>query len=523
MSEKKSLFRLFLFQFHHYVGEFVIFLLGTRLMRGESILLPYDEIIYKKTAGQIGKLFESTIQEYSHLNGDHLQIHPLFGAVIPLDFILLRKDKALNTIMKIVNEYWGNIDLFLFDKLQDTSIDLYHANDRLQHFFNSTNGKQAIFQHLNIHHHLRFDHVISLVFGKEIEMTNQVGGLNCIYLYRVGNKYFIHVVYNQKEQFWKMLFTKKIYSIFLQTPVLSIDDSVNLMKQLKLHLEELYSTNKTISLIHELITELEYSNPRSFQLKELQLINVTSHYNGGKRHRQKLSKIIQNVYDSWGDGRWALTEKEETVLTYMLTIDSYKKLDFDSTIAYGEYLIQKDRLNNHAIELIVEFSDVIPNIKPEPSTLIKLYNKNYIEKIFYILINAYVHKKHFHDALRLLKDNEIASCTAIYEYLNQIDIEDNSLHRIEATVQRDIIFIVDHSPQHIKHSLDLWLQHYQQEDSPYYEIAIMSSKHISNILKTLFATKHYDLFDKLMEVYTKYLKMNKDFNQLRDFVVSYVK
>lgn len=486
-------------------------------------MLQYDGIIYKKTSGQIGKVFESAIREHSHQDGHYLQNHPLFGAVIPLNFILLRRDKAINTIMNIVIKYWGNIDLFLFDKLQDTSIDLYHANDRLKHFFNSTQGKQALFQHLNIHHYLKFDHVISLVFGKDIEITNHVGGLNCIYLYRVGSKYFIHVVYNQKENFWKMLFTKKVYSIFLQTPVLSIEDSVDLIKQLKLHLEQLYSTNKSVSLLSELIKELEYTNPRSFQLKELHLINITSHYNGGRRHRQKLSKIIKDIYASWGDGRWALSEKEETILSYMLAIDSYKKLDFENTIAHGEYLIQKDRLNNHAIELIVEFSDVIPNIKPEPSTLIKRYNKNYIEKIFYILVDAYIHKNQFRDALRLLKDYEIASCTAIYEYLNQDGDEENSLHRIEATVQRDIIFIVDHSPQHIKQSLDLWLQGYHQEGSPYYEIAIMSSKHISNILKTLFATEQYELFDKLMEVYMKYLKFDEDFNQLRDFVASYVK
>ncbi len=485
-------------------------------------MLQYDEKVYKQTLGQIGEAFEYAITNLSH-HDDNSQVHPLFGAIIPLNSILYNREKASNIVFQIAKEYWGNIDLFLFDKLQDTSIDLDLANDRLKQFFNSTQGKNTLFHYLSIHHKLRFDHLINIVFGKEIDMTHHVGGLNCIYLYKIENKYFVHIVYNQKEQFWKLFFVKKIYAIFLQTPVVSIEDSIDLIKQLKLHLEQLFSYNKSVSMIDKLITEIEYNNPRSFQLKELQLFNVMSHYNGGKRHRQKLNRIIDNIFDSWGEGRWALTEKEQTILTYMLAIDSYKQANFERTITYGEYLIHKDRLNNHAIELILEFSDVLPNINPEPSTLIKRYNKNYIEKIFFILVDAYIHKQQFSDVIRLLKEYEIASCTAIHEHLNQSRFEENSLHRIEATVQRDIIFIVDHSPQHIMQSLEVWLHNYQEEDSPYYEIAIMSSKHVSNILKALFATERYELFDKLMEVYTKYLKIDEHFNQLRDFVAGYVK
>ncbi|PKC51057.1 hypothetical protein RhiirA1_484644, partial [Rhizophagus irregularis] len=58
---------------------------------------------------------------------------------------------------------------------------------------------------------------------------------------------------------------------------------------------------------------------------------------------------------------------------------------------------------------------------------------------------------------------------------------------------------------------------------PFYPIALMASKHICNLLKALFATEQYDLFDKLMEVYTKYLKVEQHFFELRDFVAEYVK
>jgi len=484
-------------------------------------VLHYDELIYKESAGQIGEKFENAIHTLSVQ--ENSQPASQFGAIIPLNLILLSKDKAINLIMKTVREYWGNIDLFLFEKLQDSSIDLHYANERLTQFFQSIQGRRALLQYLNIHHKLRFDHLIFLVFGKEIEITNHVGGLNCIYFYKVGKNYLTHIVYNQKESFWKMLFIKKVYSVFLQSPVLSIDDSNHLMKELKYQLEKQYTQNKCVSIINELINIIEFNNPHSFQLKELQLLNVTTHYNGGKRHRQKLKKIIEDIYSTWGDGRWALTEKEDTVLSYMLAIDSYKQEDYDSTITYGEYLIEQDRLNNHAIELILEYGEVVPNIKPEPTTLIKRYNKNYIEKIFYILIDAYIQKQQFENVIRLLQEYEIASCTAIYNYLNQVQFDENSLHHIEASVQRDIIFIVDPAPQHIMQSIETWHTHYQNENSPYYEIAIMSSQHICNILKALFATERFELFDKLMEVYKKYLIIDIHFKELRDFVAVYVK
>ncbi|KGR75691.1 hypothetical protein [Ureibacillus manganicus] len=485
-------------------------------------MLDWDEKIYKETAGKIGEPIELAIRNLS--DQDNIQNTSQFGTLIPLSSILLTKEKALNIVSNIAKKYWGNIDLFLFEKLQDTSIDLNNANERLTHFFSSRQGKKALLQYLTIHNVLRFDHLINLVFGKEIEITNHVGGLNCIYFYKVEKKFFIHIIYNQKETFWKTLFVKKIYSIFLQTPMLSINDSLDLIRQLQAHLEQLHTSNKSISVINQLINVIAFNNPRSFQLKELQLFNVINHYKGGKRHRQKISRIIEDMYNNWVEGTWALSEKEQTILKFMLVIDAYKQEDFESIIAHGEYLIQNDRLNNHAIELILEYGEVLPNIKPEPIALIKRYNKNYIEKIFYILIEAYIQKHQYEHVIRLLKEYEIASCTAIYNYLNQDVIDDgNSLHHIEATVQRDIIFIVDHTPQHIMHSVEVWLNHYQDEDSPYYEIAIMSSKHICNILKALFATEHFELFDKLMEVYAKYIKVDAHFHQLRDFAADYVK
>lgn len=98
-----------------------------------------------------------------------------------------------------------------------------------------------------------------------------------------------------------------------------------------------------------------------------------------------------------------------------------------------------------------------------------------------------------------------------------------ALFKIEATVQRDIAYIVHNSPQYVWQSIEVWLQQYQNEESPYFEISEMTSKHLCNLLKALFATEQFELFEKLMEIYNKYLKVNSHFDDLKEFVSQYVK
>lgn len=480
-----------------------------------------DEKIYKLSSGQTGEAFEKAVISLTK------EKQPLrdkeFGTLIPLEMMLVNKDKALSTILKTAQLYWGNIDLFLFEILKETTIDLESANERLHKFFSSSQGKDAIYHYLIIHNKIQFENLFGLIFGREMAISKPIGGLHTIYLYKIGTKYFVHFIFNQSEPFWRMLFIKKVCSIFLQASINKIDSPIDLMKQLKIQWEKQFSPSKAVLLLNKLMAQIEYENPHSFHLKELQLFNITSHFNGGRRHRQKLKRLVEGVWQSWEKGQWSLTEKEKTILTYMLAIDAYEQCDFNQTILHGEYLIQQDRLNNHAIELIIEFYDVLPILKPEPTTLIKRYDKNYLEKVFSILIDSYIQKHQFDEVIRLIKEYEIASCTAIYDYLNQELYDENSLHRIEASVQRDIVLIVSKTPQHIMQSIEIWLDDYQNEKSPFYPIALMASKHICNLLKALFATEQYDLFDKLMEVYTKYLKVEQHFLELRDFVAEYVK
>ena len=482
-------------------------------------MIQLDQQLLMRTRGQIGDVLETAISE---INIECHENHSIFGELLPLSSILFNRGKAASIIMSTVKKYWGNVDLFLQEVLQDTTIDLETANDRLHAFLSSKHGEQSIFDFLLVNKSLSFNHIIYLVFGKEINIPHSVGGLTKFYLTRIGGKFLLHIIYNQHSEFWYMLFAKKIYSIFMQVTLNEIHHATDLMKQLKKTIKSHYTLNQSVVVMNELIEKIDYENPRSFRLKELHLLNVIAHYNGGKRHHRKIKKLISEIFEAWGNGRWALTEKEVVLLKYILAVEAANQNDNKKVIEYGNFLIGENHLNNHAIELLLEYSDVLPNIKPEPNTLVKCYHKNYLEQIFYIMINALVQNEQYTTVIRLLKDHEIASCSTIYQHLNT-ENDENTLHLIEATVQKDIAFIVDKAPHHVMKSIEVWLQHYRLPESHYYEIAMDTSSHVCNILMALFATEQFELFEKLMEVYQKYLKVDDHFNKLREFVSDFVK
>ncbi|MFC7688007.1 hypothetical protein [Ureibacillus sp. GCM10028918] len=484
-------------------------------------MLKVDEQLRNESRGIIGQPLEDAIFKLSQSEEFH---HDIFGALLPIHLLLVTKTRAQNLIFTIAKEYWGNVDLFLHATLQETTIDLDNANDRLEAFFSSKISKKVIWDYITIHNRLEFDSLMGLVFGKEYKITKakSVGGLRQIYLYQVGNKYFLHTILNDHYTFWDVLFIKKIYSLFMQTSLEDIHNANDLIKHFKVLLESCSTLNQSVIITNQLISFLDQENIRSYHLKELHIFNLISHFNGGKRHFRKVDSLIEEIITSWGKGKWALSEKEYTLLSYIQAITAAEHNDSARVIEYGNYLIANDRLINHAIELFLEYSDVLPNLKPEPNTFVKRYDKNYLEQIFFILIDALVQNSKFDEVIELLKQHEIASCTSLYGYFNREQFDQDAIFKIEATVQRDIAYIVHNSPQHVVQSIEVWLQNYQEEQSTYFEIVHMTSKHMCNILKSLFVTQHYELFEKLIEVYKKYLVIDVHFDDLRDFVSAHV-
>lgn len=482
-------------------------------------MIKFDEQLLYLTKGNTEQLLNESINKLII----NTPTHQHFGSILPLNTLLVNKDKGRNLVLNLAKRHWGNVDLFLNVSLQDTSIDLENANERLNNFFSTPYGQKALWDYMSIHQSIDFNSLIFLVFGKEVKLSSTIGGLKKIYLYPVGKKYFIHTLFNDHRLFWELLFIKKVESLFLQVPLENIKNALELIRQYKYLLEQHTTLNQSVIMSNRLITELDHENVRSFQLKDLHIFNLISHYKGGKRHIRKLSSLINELTTSWGNGKWALSEKEHTLLAYIQATISAEQENYAKVIEYSNYLIFRDRLNNHAIELLLEYSDVLPNLKPEPSTFVKAYDKNYLEHIFYIVIDALIQMGQFNEVVQLLKQHEIASCTSIYHYLNESNLDPDALFKIEATIQQNLAYIVDNSPQYVLQSIELWLSHYQDKNHPWHSIATMTSKHLCNILKAFFATEHYELFEKLMEIYKKYLIIDDHFENLKGFVAVYVK
>lgn len=480
-------------------------------------MLKLDEQLFLEAKGHVQKL-DQAIESFHKINESNEKTN----GTLPLDSLLLHKEKAIQVVFSVVRKYWGKIDLFTEEMLRSSNIDLNNASEKFNAFFSSPDSKHLIFDYLLVKNTFGFSQLVELVFGKETDILETISPLNKIFVFKVNRKYFVHILLNQKLDFWTMLFAKKIHSVFLQAPLNEIQNPLDIMNIYIRILKSFHTPNKVMIIFNKLFREVDYRNPRSYFLKELHLLNITLHFTSGKRHARKVQRLISEVNKVWGTGNWALTEKEQTLLNYILAIDASKKNDIEKTIACGKFLILEDRLINNAIELLLNYGDVLPNIKPQPNALVKRYNQNYLEQIFYILIDALVKNEQYYDVLRLLKDYEIASCTSIYEFLNAPSFDRDLLIKIEATVQRDIAYIVDQSPQHVSKSIEKWHSEYTNTESPYFLISQMTSNHVTNLLKTFFATEQFELFEQLMEVYTKYLILPKDYEKLRDFVAIFV-
>ena len=207
-------------------------------------------------------------------------------------------------------------------------------------------------------------------------------------------------------------------------------------------------------------------------------------------------------------------EKQLVMATYKQFESAALQQDFSHLLQHGYYLLENDRLNNYAIEIMLEYPDVLPDIKPSPQSLVKNYQINYLEFVLYSMIDALVKQQHYDKAFVLIQTYKEASCEFIFEYVNDFGTDDE-VYRLGAVVQQDIAYLVDGSPKFIRQSLAIWRTTYRDVASDYYDIADMTSKHLCNVMEVLFALEYFELLEYMVEVYKKYLFIDHYFEQLR--------
>ncbi|MGE7021817.1 Fe-S-cluster redox enzyme [Solibacillus cecembensis] len=478
------------------------------------MLLSFDEQLLQVTNGQTGEGLERICLEKFLAD----QIHQgSWGITLPSAQFLIDQDQAEQFCFQLIKNYWGKAKLFLDDTFQEAHFNIEVANERVQQFFDNPKNSQQLFNFLHIHGEMRFEQFIEQLFSKPIGVSKLKSGLDIIYVYKVKEQFLVQPIYSQHTSFWGHVLAKKLYSLFLQVPLLEIEHPLELMGILKQQLQHHVTMNRTASIIHKLVQQIDGANPRSIELKQLHLLNARTHFTSGRRHFLRLRKCIDALQANWSSGSLALNEKEKTLLSYMLFQEAIFKKEHEAIIAYGLYLIEGERLNNHAIELVVEYQDVLNSMNPQPHAIVKNYKENYLEHVFFVLIDTLVKENQFDIAIALLRNHELATCTVLFEML-QSPNGMQELHKIEANVQQDIAMLVDGSTQLIRESLKTWQEHYLERHGPYIQIAEMTSMHVCNILKILFHEEQDILLEKLLSVYKKYLVIPKHLNKLRLFI-----
>lgn len=477
------------------------------------LLLSYDEQLFQKTNGQIGERLEQALEEPSLFDKQL----PIWGAPMYSDDFLLKQERAEEFCFQLVKYYWGKFDLFFYDSFSKANMNVDMANEKLEQFFAQPKNRKQLFTFLHTQGEVEFEQLIEFIFAKSIRTLRPQTGLNKIYVYQANNHFFVQPIYCEHEKFWQVIGAKKIYSVFLQLPLKKISRPAELMATFKALLAEQLTVNRVATIVHKLVQKIDFENPKSDELKQLHLLNVRTHFTSGRRHMLKLRKCIHTLQQNWSTGQFALNNKEYTLLGYMLFQEAVFKKDYRNILMQGMYLIEEERLNNHAIELVVEYTDVLSSMNPQPYALVKHYRNNYLEHVFFELIDSVVKEEKFEQGIELLKNYELATCTAIFELLQSADYED-ILHKIEATVQRDIAILVDGSIHKVRESLATWQSEYLDARSPYHAIAMMTSQHICNLLKILFNAEEDNLVEKLLAVYKKYLLVPAHFHNLRQFI-----
>jgi hypothetical protein len=478
-------------------------------------VLKVDEMLLELSGGKTGEFLEKAIAQLSNPLIDEKP--DIWGTSMSIPSLVMDEARMEPYIEKLITQYWSELNLFLIPELEHTNMDLQTLNSRLQQYITSPSGKARLLQYIKINNRLQYQQFLSLIFDKEIDINPKHTGLVEIVCFTVKDKFLVQGIFAEQESFWRTLYAKKMYSILRQVKLEAIEQPIAFIRCFKQMLQAKCTANRSATIVHKLTVELDYYNPKSFELKQLHLLNIVNHYLSGRRSLQRLAKCIDQFTRNWSSGNFAITEKEQTLLYYLLFMRAAELKKEDELLRYAYELIEDEKLNTHSVEIFFEFGEILKLVQPMPLSIVKNNAEHYLEHVYALILQAFVEHQLYDDALHLLKQFELASCTSIYEVLNGSS-DEAALAKIEATVQRDITAIMKKPANEMMDALTVWKQNYLNNPHHLSKIAKSTVKHIHSILKVLFITEQFDCFEKLMEVYKKYLEIPSYTNSLKQFI-----
>ena len=445
--------------------------------------------------------------------------HPIIGQLIPVTTILVDHKKVVQQVKHIIMNHWQSINLFLAHDLQTGNIESEQVQARIQQFFESPNGMPRLMQYLMKNNRLQYGQFLSLIFEKELQVTAEHTGLTEIVLFKIQDKYLLQPIFSENVAFYRLLLAKKMCSILTFCPLEYIEQPTAFMKLYKHYLSYHCTKNRIAVIIHKHVEQLDYESKKSFELKQLHLLNIINHFVSGRRSLKRLHKCIEQFTAQFAFGQYAITSKEQTLFYYLLFMRAITLNLHEEKVFYAKALLENERLSEHAVEVFFEFSEVLNVARPIPESIVKYYPHYYIEHVLYLIVQTFVEQEMYDDCFNVLKQYEMATCTAIYNVLNG-DQTVEGLAKIEATVQRDIAQVLQMPPQKMMEAIQKWYEIYRLPKTKYNEIAKYTVSHLMNILKTLFVVEQFDCFEKILDVYRKYLEMPRYTAKLHEFLLA---
>ena len=358
---------------------------------------------------------------------------------------------------------------------------------------NSSIHFQKLAEHLNVHHDLPDN------------------AMQRLYVFQVGKHYFIEPIYSELENQCEQKFLQETIQIWLQYPLQSIQELFNWLQHYILVAERYNEPDDVATQLAQLVIQVKTNQRPSSRMKMIEIVSTLYQFKKGERHYNDVVYKIAQLKREWKRGKLALTIKERTILSYMAMAIAHTRSQWKKVVDEARFLLKQDRFMDVAIELIVEYGTLLKIAKPQPEAFIKNYRTSVFENFFFMYFEALTQLNEHKYVIEVLYDYEIASTSSIFHYLQQ-PTEDN-LVAIEAAMQKNIALNVDQSVSYVKQSIDKWLAEYEQLPE-----AFVSSKYLCFLLETFFICEHYELFERLMAMYLKYIKFEPHYDCLKQRV-----
>lgn len=268
----------------------------------------------------------------------------------------------------------------------------------------------------------------------------------------------------------------------------------------------LYAKKTAMQILSNVTKKMLKTNAKSLQLKQMHLLYIVYLFSVESSYVQREMKVFER--------RWRLNEKEQVLLHYIHMHLAARRKRWQKVKRQAELLLRDDLLASYAVELTVDFGELLPSYSTDADVFIKPFKNHYVAYTSYLYVMALSELQEDARIVQFLKKEPIASCTMLYTYFQTRNVDD--LVRVEAVVQQNIGMLIDGHHSNVRASIQRWQELREQSN----ELIVTLSEHVCRLMKACFMTGELVVFEKLMTIYMKYFYVAHHFSRLKESLKS---